>query len=106
MAAENASKLSVAGKWSGTYSGAFAGTFKLAWRQSGSKLRGSIALTNPNGTYSITGAVHGSVIKFGAVGVGATYTGAVSGTTMSGHYKSPQGGGTWSAHKCNARARC
>jgi len=43
--------------------------------------------------------VHGSGIKFGAVDFGATYTGSVSGKSMSGSYRSPQGGGTWSAHK-------
>jgi hypothetical protein len=43
--------------------------------------------------------VQRSAIKFGAVGVGATYTGTASGTSMSGSYKSPQGGGKWSAHK-------
>jgi hypothetical protein len=43
--------------------------------------------------------VRGSAITFGAVGAGATYTGSVNGTSMSGRYKSPQGGGAWSAHK-------
>ena len=77
----------------------FSGTFRLHWKQSGSRLSGSIALSNPGGTYGISGSVHGSAIKFGAVGAGATYTGSVSGKSMSGSYKSPQGGGTWSAHK-------
>jgi len=87
------------GKWAGTYSGAFSGTFRLHWRQSGHKLRGSITLSYPNGTYSLTGSVRGKAITFGAVGAGATYTGSVSGNTMSGHYKTPKGGGSWSAHK-------
>ena len=30
---------------------------------------------------------------------GATYTGSVSGKSMSGSYKTGQGGGKWSAHK-------
>lgn len=91
----------LAGTWSGRYGGAFSGTFTLRWRQSGSRLRGSIALSKPRGTYSITGSVHGTAITFGAVGAGATYTGSVSGTgkSMSGHYKSPGGGGSWNAHK-------
>ena len=89
----------LAGTWSGRYNGAFSGTFRLHWKQSGSRLSGSIALSNPGGTYGISGSVHGSAIKFGAVGAGATYTGSVSGKSMSGSYKSPQGGGTWSAHK-------
>jgi hypothetical protein len=95
----------LAGTWSGQYSGAFTGTFTLHWRQSKpskagvSKLRGSITLTSPGGTYPITGSVRGETIRFGAVGVGATYTGSVSGKSMSGKYKSPQGGGEWSAAK-------
>jgi hypothetical protein len=94
-----AKRPSLAGKWSGQYSGAFSGTFKLHWTQSGSSLSGSITLSNPSGTYSIKGSVHGSKIAFGAVGAGATYTGSVSGKSMSGRYNSPNGGGRWSAHK-------
>jgi hypothetical protein len=90
---------SLAGTWSGRYSGAFSGTFRLQWKQYGSTLRGSIKLSNPSGTYGISGKVHGRAISFGAVGVGATYTGSVSGTTMSGRYNTPQGGGHWSARK-------
>jgi hypothetical protein len=90
---------SLAGTWTGRYTGAFSGRFKLHWRQSRSRLVGSITLSKPSGTYSISGSVRGSAIKFGAVGVGATYTGSVSGSSMSGSYKSPQGGGRWSAHK-------
>lgn len=99
IAATGASNPHLAGTWSGKYSGAFAGTFTLHWKLSGSKLSGSIVLSKPHGTYSINGSVHGSTIKFGAVGAGATYTGSVSGNSMSGRYKSPQGGGKWSAHK-------
>ena len=91
--------LVVAGKWSGSYSGAFSGTFTLHWKQTGLRLRGAITLSNPGGTYTITGSVKGKTIKFGAVGVGATYTGSVKGRSMSGSYKTPQGGGPWSARK-------
>ena len=93
------SSRSLAGTWSGKYSGAFSGTFTLHWKESGSKLSGSIKLSRPRGTYPITGTVHGNAIKFGAVGAGATYTGSVSGKSMSGRYKTPRGGGPWSAHK-------
>ncbi|HEX6761157.1 MAG TPA: hypothetical protein VF094_00010 [Gaiellaceae bacterium] len=91
----------LAGTWTGSYGGAFKGTFTIHWTQTGTRLHGSIALTNPHGTYAINGSVTGSSIKFGAVGVGATYTGSVSsaGKSMSGHYKSPEGGGPWSATK-------
>jgi len=89
----------LAGKWSGTYSGAFAGKFTLHWRQTGSKLTGSITLSNPAGQYSISGRMRDGKIQFGVVGAGATYKGSVHGTSMRGSYISPRGGGTWSAHK-------
>jgi hypothetical protein len=89
----------LAGAWAGTYSGAFSGSFTLHWTQTGAKLGGSIVLSSPHGRYGITGSVSGTTIRFDAVGAGATYTGSVSGTSMSGHWKSPQGGGSWNAHK-------
>jgi len=89
----------LAGTWTGQYSGAFTGTFTLHWTLSGSILKGSITLTNPSGTYNVGGSVSGKAINFGAVGAGATYKGSVSGTSMSGTYETPQGGGSWSAHK-------
>jgi hypothetical protein len=97
--AASSSKPHLAGTWSGHYSGAYSGTFTLHWTQSGSKLSGSITLSNPRGKYHISGSVHGSAITFGAVGAGATYTGSVSGKSMSGRYKSRKGGGPWSARK-------
>ena len=75
------------------------GEFTLQWTQSRSSLHGSITLSNPHGKYPITGTVHGKAIQFGAVGAGATYTGSVSGKSMSGSYKTGKGGGKWSAHK-------
>ena len=80
---------SLAGTWSGQYNGAFSGTFTLHWTKSGSHLSGSITLSNPSGKYGINGSVHGSAIQFGAVGAGATYTGKVSGKSMSGNYPDP-----------------
>src|SRR5690242_6037926 len=65
----------LAGKWSGQYGGAFSGNFTLHWKQTGAILTGTIVLSNPNGTYGITGSVHNGAIKFGAVDVGAKYTG-------------------------------
>ncbi len=93
------SKSHLAGTWTGKYSGAFTGTFTLHWRQTKSELHGTIALTSPKGTYRINGSVHKGKIKFGVVGAGATYTGSWSGSSMSGSYKSPAGGGAWSAQK-------
>jgi hypothetical protein len=90
---------SLAGSWSGQYSGPVSGTFTLHWTQSGSSLTGSITLSSPPGKYGIDGHVNGSAISFGAVGAGATYTGSVRGTSMSGSWQSSIGGGNWSAHK-------
>lgn len=98
-AAVGSSQPKLAGTWSGTYSGAYSGTFTLHWKQTGSRLTGSIKLSRPSGTYPITGSVTGSSIRFGAVGAGATYTGSVSGWSMSGRYKSGPRGGAWSAHR-------
>ncbi|HEY7398411.1 MAG TPA: hypothetical protein VH538_08925 [Gaiellaceae bacterium] len=91
--------VALAGTWSGSYDGAYSGKFTLVWKQSGTRLGGSITLSNPRGKYGISGSVTRGGIKFGVVGVGAKYTGKQSGSTMSGHYTSPGGAGTWSAHK-------
>jgi hypothetical protein len=93
----------LSGTWSGQYSGGYNGTFVLHWTQSGSKLTGTIKLSQPSGTFSINGSVHGSAISFGAVGAGATYTGSVSGKSMSGNYKAAPEGGSWSAKKTLSR---
>lgn len=94
------------GTWVGSYSGAFAGTFRLTWALTNSRLTGSIHLSNPVGKYGISGSVgRKGGIQFGVVGAGATYTGTVSGNSMSGSYKSPQGGGSWSAHKLVLRKK-
>src|SRR5262245_40377818 len=90
------------GTWFGPYSGSHRRTFVIRWRQANGALRGSITLSAPHGTYSINGTVNRNHISFGAVGVGATYSGSVSpsGSSMSGHWRSGDGGsGKWSAHK-------
>ena len=90
----------LSGSWSGTYSGPFTGTFTLTWSQSGSSLDGTIHLSSPADTLHINGTVTGSAIGFGAVGV-VTYSGTVSGSTMSGSYIDVANGqsGSWSASK-------
>ena len=90
---------SLAGKWKGHYSGAVSGHFTIRWQQTGTRLHGTITLSNPSGKYGIGGSVRKGKIKFGAVSVGAKYTGRVRGTSMSGTWTSPEGGGTWSATK-------
>jgi len=89
----------LSGKWAGRYGGTFTGTFTLNWQQTGSKLHGTITLSS-SGTVPVNGTVEGGAIKFGTVGSNAvTYTGTVSGNSMSGTYDTPSGGGDWSAHR-------
>ena len=92
---------SLSGKWSGKYGGAYRGTFTLQWKQTGSQLSGWIKLsTNRGAKVTLTGTVRGSTIRFGTVGSAAvTYSGVVSGKSMSGTYHTPGGSGSWSAHK-------
>jgi hypothetical protein len=94
----------LSGRWSGHYSGSFNGTFTVRWHQSGSHLHGTIHISNPAGTMPINGTVHGNAIRFGTVGSTAiTYSGTVSGSSMSGTYEvhttSGTPGGPWSASK-------
>lgn len=94
----------LSGTWSGQYGGAYQGTFILDWQQSGTSLSGTIKLSSPAQTLSINGIVEGGAIRFGTVGSTAiTYTGSVSGNSMSGTYKVQTGtgsvGGSWSAAK-------
>jgi hypothetical protein len=94
--------LELGGTWSGNYHGSrFSGSFTLNWTQSGTKLSGSLKLSDPSGTYSCTGTISGGSIQFGAVSVGAVYTGSVSSNakSMSGNWKSPADSGSWSATK-------
>ena len=100
LSAANAASSSLSGGWSGKYSGAYHGTFTLHWTQSGSKLNGTIRLSTSRGLLGLKGSIRGSSIKFGTVGgPGITYSGSASGRSMSGHYQTPGGGGSWSAHR-------
>jgi hypothetical protein len=95
----NATRSKLAGTWKGHYGGAVSGHFTIHWKKTGSQLHGHIRLSNPQGTYGIAGSVRDGKIKFGAVSVGAKYKGKVRGTSMSGTWTSPEGGGNWSATK-------
>jgi hypothetical protein len=91
---------SLSGQWKGQYGGAYNGTFVLHWQQSGSSLNGKITISSPLATLGVNGTLHGSSITFGTVGsLAITYTGTVSGESMSGTYRTPGGGGNWSASK-------
>ncbi len=90
----------LSGKWKGQYSGGYKGTFILNWQQSGSSLAGKITISSPLSTLKVNGTLHGSSITFGTVGsLAITYTGTVSGSSMSGSYHTPGGSGSWSASK-------
>ncbi len=93
----------LSGTWSGQYSGSYDGSFTLTWTQAGSKLTGTIKISAPASTMSINGTVQGDSISFGTVGsYGITYSGKVSGNSMSGSYKVSDGQGStgpWSASK-------
>jgi hypothetical protein len=94
----------LSGTWNGTYGGSYTGTFHLTWHQSGTHLHGTITISNPGDTLPINGVVNGSAISFGTVGSAAiTYSGTVSGNSMSGRYKiraaSGNPGGPWTATK-------
>jgi len=98
----NSSAGSLSGKWAGSYNGAFTGTFTLNWTQDGSKLTGTIDLST-GGRTPLNGTVTNGQISFGTVGSTViTYTGSVSGDTMSGHYQvagGAAGSGSWNAHR-------
>ncbi len=92
----------LSGKWTGKYSGTYQGTFVLVWHESGSTLSGTINLSSVGGAMAINGTVSGDTIQFGTVGSTAiTYTGKVSGNSMSGTYQvgNGTGSGSWSANK-------
>jgi hypothetical protein len=99
----NSGDSDLSGTWKGTYGGTFSGTFTLDWKQTGSKLSGTIELSSGPGSLPINGRLEGDTITFGTVGSTAIqYSGSVSGSSMSGTYKVRSGGGArgdWSAHK-------
>jgi hypothetical protein len=90
----------LSGTWSGQYEGPSDGTFTLTWQQSGSDLSGSITISEFGVPININGKLSGGKISFGTVGsLAVTFSGSVSGNTMSGTYHAPNGDGTWNATK-------
>jgi hypothetical protein len=95
----------LAGTWAGHYGGAYSGTFRLNWNQTGSALSGMITLSSFSQPLAIHGTVNGGAIRFGTVGSSThiTYTGSVSGNSMSGNWQitlaNGTSGGTWSASR-------
>jgi hypothetical protein len=100
---------SLTGAWKGTWTNTTpqtaVGTFVLTWAQQGNMLFGAIGVTGSNciTAGNVTGNVDGSKISFGAVegGTSIQYEGVVSGTIMTGTYRSECGNssGTWTAVK-------
>ncbi len=97
------------GAWKGTWANtaplAAVGTFVLTWAQQGNLVFGAIGVTGSNciEAGNVSGNVDGTKISFGAV-EGDTeifYEGVVSGTIMTGTYRSDCGNstGTWTAVK-------
>lgn len=94
----------LSGTWNGQYGGSYSGTFTLHWQQASSNLSGTIQLSAPASTWPIHGTVQGGSIQFGTVGsIAITYSGSVSGNSMSGNYKVQTANGTqngnWSASR-------
>ena len=99
-AAAASSSSGLSGTWHGQYGGAYAGTFVLHWHQSGADLSGRIHISNPSSTLPVHGKLAGGSIRFGTVGsYRISYTGTVSGSSMSGNWQlnGPGTGGNWSA---------
>ena len=71
------------------------------WTRAASQGTGTSGLATARGAVTINGTGAGGRIQFGTVGSQAiTYTGSVSGTSMSGRYKvagGAGGSGAWSA---------
>jgi hypothetical protein len=96
----------VSGTWKGSYTGSFSGTFKLTWTETKSNLSGTIMISAfSNASTPIHGTIKGGSIQFGTVGSQAiTYSGTVSGSSMSGTWKLEANGhvggtGSWKASK-------
>ena len=86
------------GQYTGPFTGPFNGSFSLTWTQTANALDGTIMLSSPPDNLHISGNLTGSTISFGAVGV-VTYTGTLSGSTISGSYTDIANGksGSWTA---------
>jgi hypothetical protein len=89
----------LSGTWEGECTGPLsANSFcAVTWTQTGNALNGTIMWSSSPDGLHISGNVTGSTISFGAARV-VTFTGTLSGATMSGSYKDIANGktGSWS----------
>jgi hypothetical protein len=86
----------LSGTWAGLCTGPFNGFCSLTWTQAVNALDGTFTLSSPPDNLHISGNLTGSTMRFGAAGV-ITFTGTLSGSTMSGSYTDIANGkmGTW-----------
>jgi hypothetical protein len=91
------SPLDLSGTWEGECTGPFNGFCSLTLTQTVNTLDGTFILSSPQDHLHISGALAGRAISFGSVGV-VTFTGTLSGSTMSGSYTDVANGkaGSWS----------
>lgn len=100
--------IGITGTWTGSWQtdadSAVNGTFTIDFVQQGEDISGDITIQGSACVTqgSVIGKVQGDKIEFGAVQAEqtVTYTGAISGDSLSGTYDSPQCGpdtGTWEA---------
>ena len=95
-AAQTPLSVDLSGTWAGECTGPFNGFCSLTWTQTAHALDGTFMLSSPPDTLHISGNLTGSTISFGAVGV-VTFTGTLSGSTLSGSYTDIANGktGSW-----------
>jgi hypothetical protein len=95
-ATETPPSVDLSGAWLGLCTGPFNGFCSVTWTQTANSLDGTFMLSSPPDTLHISGNLTGSTISFGAVGV-VTFTGSLSGSTMSGSYTDIANGktGSW-----------
>lgn len=78
--------------WAGRCTGPFNGLCSLTLTRTANALDGTFVLSSPSDHVHVSGYLSGPTISFGAVGV-VTFTGILSGTTMSGSYRADIAGG-------------
>jgi hypothetical protein len=87
----------LSGTWAGECTGPFNGFCSLTLMQTANTLHVTFMLSSPPDNLHTSGKLTGSTISFGAVGV-VTFTGTLSGSTLSGSYTDIANGisGSWS----------
>lgn len=98
IATQTPLSVDLGGTWAGLCTGPFNGFCSVTWTQTANALDGTFTLSSPpDKLLHISGNLTGSTISFGAVGV-VTFTGSLSGSTLSGSYTVIANGktGSWS----------